>query len=122
MKRPSVRELSSIPSGRAATKGTGGAWIARSLAHLAGFAMLFLVAAGGIYIAGLVAAGFLLVERNAPESADVIVVLGGDGRPRAERAAGLWNEGLAPLVLATGYGDCNFVRAVLIAEGVDAAA
>lgn len=43
-----------------------------------------------------------LVRDDRPESADVIVVLGGDVRRRAPHAAALWQSGLAPSLLAVG--------------------
>jgi uncharacterized SAM-binding protein YcdF (DUF218 family) len=73
----------------------------------------------GLYALALLAAEAFLVERDTPVGADIIVVLGGDGRPRAEQAAALWRDGKAPSVLATGYGDCDFVQRTLISEGVD---
>jgi len=73
----------------------------------------------GLYGLALISAEAFLVERDTPVDSDIIVVLGGDGRPRAEQAAALWRDGKAPLVLATGYGDCDFVQRTLIAAGVD---
>ncbi len=76
----------------------------------------------GLYALALVSAGSLLVVEDPPAQADVIVVLGGDGPPRALQAAKLWHEGKAPLVLVTGYGDCDFIRDMLMRSGVDVAA
>ncbi len=76
----------------------------------------------GLYGLALVSAGSLLVVEDPPAQADVIVVLGGDGPPRAAQAAKLWHEGKAPLVLVTGYGDCDFIRDMLVRSGVDFAA
>jgi len=73
----------------------------------------------GLYGLALISADAFLVERDTPVEADIIVVLGGDGRPRAEQAAALWRDGKAPLVLAAGYGDCEFVQRTLIAAGVE---
>lgn len=76
----------------------------------------------GLYGLALVSAGSLLVVEDPPAQADVIVILGGDGPPRAAQAAKLWHEGMAPLVLVTGYGDCDFIRDMLVRLGVDSAA
>ena len=48
----------------------------------------------------------------------MILVLGGDGPPRAERAAQLYRERVAPLVLVTGSGDCLSIRALMAEAGV----
>ncbi len=81
-----------------------------------------MLSAIGLYGLALVSAGSLLVVEDPPAQADVIVVLGGDGPPRAAQAAKLWHEGRAPLVLVTGYGDCDFIRDMLVGLGVDSAA
>ncbi len=86
------------------------------------FLGLMMLSAIGLYALALVSAGSLLVVEDPPAQADVIVVLGGDGPPRALQAATLWHEGKAPLVLVTGYGDCDFIRDVLVRSGVDVAA
>jgi uncharacterized SAM-binding protein YcdF (DUF218 family) len=39
--------------------------------------------------------------------ADAIVLLGGDRDGRPERAAELFKQGAAPLILASGFGDCQ---------------
>jgi uncharacterized SAM-binding protein YcdF (DUF218 family) len=83
---------------------------------------LMMLTAIGLYGLALVSAGSLLVVEDPPAQADVIVVLGGDGPPRAAQAAKLWHEGRAPLVLVTGYGDCDFIRDMLVRLGVDSAA
>lgn len=88
-------------------------------AILLGSMMLTAIALYGL---ALVSAGSLLVVEDPPAQADVIVVLGGDGPPRAAQAAKLWHEGRAPLVLVTGYGDCDFIRDILVRSGVDFAA
>ncbi|WP_145641854.1 YdcF family protein [Neorhizobium alkalisoli] len=87
----------------------------RSLTYAAAVILTFV----GLYGLVLVSAEAFLVERDLPVNADIIVVLGGDARPRAGQAAALWREGKAPAVLATGYGDCDFARQTLIAAGVD---
>lgn len=50
--------------------------------------------------------------------ADVIVVPGGDGPPRAAQAARLWKEGRSPLILITGDGDCFFNKQIMVRDGV----
>lgn len=67
----------------------------------------------------LMSAGRLLTVRGHVNHADVIVVLGGDSMPRAARAAQLWLEGVAPIVLVSGGGDCLIIRDAMIARGVD---
>jgi uncharacterized SAM-binding protein YcdF (DUF218 family) len=49
--------------------------------------------------------------------ADALVVLGGDSG-RADRAAQLFRDGAAPLVLVSGYGDCEQNVKRLVSEGV----
>lgn len=80
---------------------------------------IIIFSAVGLYGLSLVSAGSLLVVEDPPAQADVIVVLGGDGPPRATQAAKLWHDGLAPLVLVTGYGDCDFIRDMLVRLGVN---
>lgn len=77
-----------------------------------------IVSVVGLYGISLISADTLLAQRDIPANADVIVVLGGDGPPRAARAAELWHEGRAPQVLVTGRGDCSFIRRMLIEMGV----
>src|SRR6202000_3156526 len=66
----------------------------------------------------LAAAAFLfpheaLTIESGPVKADALVVLGGeDGR--AERAAELYQQGVAPAIVVTGYGDC--IRNVQLLE------
>lgn len=57
------------------------------------FLGLTMLTAIGLYGLALVSAGSLLVVEDPPAQADVIVVLGGDGPPRAAQAAKLWHEG-----------------------------
>ena len=54
--------------------------------------------------------------------ADVIVVPGGDGPPRAARAARLWKEGRSPVILVTGDGDCLFNKRIMVQNGVSPSA
>jgi uncharacterized SAM-binding protein YcdF (DUF218 family) len=62
----------------------------------------------------------LLCARSEIRSADVIVVLGGEPVVRAEHAAKLATNGLAPRVIVSGHGDCESNRRVLVARGVAA--
>jgi uncharacterized SAM-binding protein YcdF (DUF218 family) len=61
-----------------------------------------------------------------PVPADAIVVLLGDAEPRATRAAELYRQGLAPVVLVTSSGDggkqTDQYRKILIRQGVPAEA
>ncbi|MGK6313120.1 YdcF family protein [Neorhizobium sp. DT-125] len=81
-----------------------------------------IVSVVGLYGIALISAESLLIRRDVPADADIIVVLGGDGPPRAARAAALWHEGRARRVLVTGRGDCNFIRRILIEMRVPSAA
>ena len=54
------------------------------------------------------------------QTSDVIVVLGGEPVVRAEHAARLATNGLAPRVIVSGRGDCESNRRVLVARGVAA--
>ena len=75
-------------------------------------------AALGLGCGGFLVAGSLLVVPAEIRTADVIVVLGGDGPPRAAEAAALFRTGLAPRVLVSGYGDCWSIRDAMTAQGV----
>lgn len=78
---------------------------------------------GGLAYAAMVAgADEFLAVRTKLGAADVIVVLGGDGPPRAALAAHLFRAGLAPRVLVTGDGDCRDIRALMRRAGVPAKA
>lgn len=72
----------------------------------------------GLGAAGLTTAGSLLVIPEQAQAADVILVLGGDGPPRAVRAAALFRAGLAPRVLVSGDGDCRDIQDIIVAHGV----
>jgi len=76
----------------------------------------------GFYVLAIVASDELLSVRDPLAKTDVIVVLGGDGPPRAARAAELWREGLAPRILVSGSGDCLSIRDAMMAQGVGAGA
>lgn len=71
-----------------------------------------------LYVALVALSEPLFAVRHATVSADIIVVLGGDGPSRARRAAHLWRIGVAPEVLVTGDGDCLHIRDAMIADGV----
>jgi hypothetical protein len=84
---------------------------------------LGLVAAGTLFpfaafVSAIAAAGQLLVVQTAIIRGDVIVVLGGNGPPRARRAAALFRANFAPRVLISGAGDCASIRALMIGAGV----
>ncbi|TCR83631.1 uncharacterized SAM-binding protein YcdF (DUF218 family) [Rhizobium sp. BK376] len=88
----------------------------RPLLRYVGFFLLVLALLDVII---LVAAGPLLTLRDRVSHADVIVVIGGDGPPRAARGAELWLAGVAPRVLVSGAGDCLSNRDAMIRKGVD---
>ena len=60
----------------------------------------------------------LLCVRSELQNADAIVVLGGEPVIRAEHAARLATNGLAPLVIVSGHGDCESNRRVIQRVGV----
>lgn len=63
----------------------------------------------------------VLTIESGPVKADALVVLGGeDGR--AERAAELYQQGVAPAIVVTGYGDCLKNVQLLERRGVPATA
>lgn len=74
------------------------------------------------YLAGLAAAGHLLIVSTPIRSADMLVVLGGDDPPRSDEAIRLYFRGVAPLVLVSGRGDCTAIRHDMVAAGVPAKA
>ncbi|OWV84692.1 hypothetical protein ATY79_11370 [Rhizobium sp. R693] len=74
------------------------------------------------YVLAVVASDELLAVHDPLARTDIIVVLGGDGPPRAARAAELWREGFAPRILVSGDGDCLSIRDTMIAQGVSAEA
>ena len=70
---------------------------------------------------GLVAMFFsepVLTLQDDGGRADVIVVPGGDGPPRAAEAAHLWKEGRSPVILVTGDGDCLSNKRIMVRKGV----
>lgn len=77
--------------------------------------------AGLVLVIGtiLVTCDFQLLCVNSPvQPADAIVVLGGEPFIRAEQAARLATNGLAPLVIVSGRGDGTSNRGVLARVGV----
>ncbi|OGU09610.1 MAG: hypothetical protein A2X82_07495 [Geobacteraceae bacterium GWC2_55_20] len=67
---------------------------------------------------GLIFAELLLVKRQEPYKADVIVLLGGENVSRVEKAAALYQAGYAPTVLVTGKNEAELMGVNLIAAGV----
>ena len=62
----------------------------------------------------------VLTVDSGPVKADALVVLGGAGLERPERAAELFKEGEAPRILCSGYGDTQAYKTVLTKSGVPA--
>ena len=60
----------------------------------------------------------VLTVDSGPVQADAMVVLGGAGLERPERAAELFRQGEAPLIICSGYGDTQTYKTVLIKSGV----
>jgi uncharacterized SAM-binding protein YcdF (DUF218 family) len=60
----------------------------------------------------------LLCVTSRLKSSDAIVVLGGEPVISAEHAARLATNGLAPLIIVTGNGDCESNRRIIIRHGV----
>jgi uncharacterized SAM-binding protein YcdF (DUF218 family) len=75
-----------------------------------------------MYLGAIVLADPLLAVRSERKPSDVIVVLGGDGPPRADLGAALFLAGLAPKVLVSGDGDCTYIALNMTRQGVDPAA
>ncbi len=88
------------------------------LRRLAVAAVLAVLAYGIVVGAGLKGAETWLFIRSARAPADVIVVLGGDGPPRAAQAAALYKAGAAPRILVSGSGDCADIRRLIAETGV----
>lgn len=81
-----------------------------------------LLSMAALLTGGLVFSGILLVTQDVPQSADMIVVLGGEVSGRAEKAIELYRKGLAPHLLITGATDAERIRQRIIAGGVPASA
>ena len=60
----------------------------------------------------------LLCVTSRLKPSDAIVVLGGEPVIRAEHAARLATNGMAPLIIVSGNGDCESNRRVIIRHGV----
>lgn len=86
--------------------------------RLAAAAVIAVLAYGAVVAVGLRSAETLLFVRTERQPADVIVVLGGDGPPRAAQAAALYRAGAAPRVLVSGGGDCADIRRLIAEAGV----
>ncbi len=86
------------------------------LGFLAGGVLLVCV----VFASTLAAAERLLFVRTPVSVADVMVVLGGEGPPRAAQAARLFLQGLAPRVVISGDGDCDEIHGLMIEAGVPA--
>ncbi len=71
-----------------------------------------------ILLAALFFSAPILTFRDDGSRADVIIVPGGDGMSRAEKAARLWKEGRSPYILATGDVDCLANKRIMIDGGV----
>jgi uncharacterized SAM-binding protein YcdF (DUF218 family) len=84
-------------------------WIALAMA-------LLLV---GIILAVAFPERVMCVDSGAVQ-ADALVVLGGGGGERPRRAAELFAKGAAPVIIVSGFGDCESNRRQLIAAGVPA--
>lgn len=85
-------------------------------------ALLLLPCALLISLAALFYSDTVLTLPDDGSRADVIVVPGGDGPPRAAQAARLWKQGRSPLILITGDGDCLFNKQIMIRDGVNPSA
>jgi uncharacterized SAM-binding protein YcdF (DUF218 family) len=81
---------------------------------LAGLALL----AMAVPLGWLAAPRLLRVDTGAPASVDAVVVLGGEPCTRPERAAKVYHATHPPLVIVSGYGDCEDVRRLLEARAV----
>jgi uncharacterized SAM-binding protein YcdF (DUF218 family) len=64
----------------------------------------------------------ILCVENANAKGDVMVVLDGEANYRPPRVLDLYGQGRAPIILISGRGDCQAVRAFLTSKGVQSAA
>jgi uncharacterized SAM-binding protein YcdF (DUF218 family) len=100
--------ISKIPPTRSAS------WKRRLLWILPGVAVTLLFAALGCYLFP----NQVLTVDSGEVKADVMVVLGGGFRERADRAAELFKQGEAPKIIVSGNGDCDFNEQLLEKNGV----
>jgi uncharacterized SAM-binding protein YcdF (DUF218 family) len=63
----------------------------------------------------------LCVESRNPKHADVIIVLGGESDPRAQQAAELFRDHLAPRIIVSGDGDADYIARDLEQAGISPA-
>lgn len=101
--------------------------------------IFFLFIGGLLYFCSFITAIHLVGATDRTEEADIIIVLGAglrrDGRPawaltrRSERAADLWHDGIAPMILCTGAqaegyprSEASACREVLMRQGVSESA
>lgn len=111
---------------------------AKTRKRVLGFVVLLIIATI-LYSVGFIAVIHITGATDSAEAADVIIVMGaglrGNGRPgwaltrRSERAAGLWHDGLAPLIMCTGAkaegfprSEADACREILLGRGVSASA
>ena len=66
--------------------------------------------------------GKVLTVDSGPVKADLLVVLGGGGGERPARAVELFKQGVAPKILVSGNGDCEWIKNFLERNGVPGAA
>ncbi|MEI6825216.1 MAG: YdcF family protein [Desulfuromonadales bacterium] len=69
-------------------------------------------------LSGLYFADPLLVTRQEPCTADVIVVLGGENESRTEKAVELYALGYAPRIIVTGKNEAELIGRSLVTAGV----
>jgi uncharacterized SAM-binding protein YcdF (DUF218 family) len=87
------------------------------------FTLFFRVILATAFLAATLAgAAFLFPQQvltvdNGDMKADALVLLGG-GEGRAERAAELYHQGAAPVIVVSGYGDCLYNIQTLERQGV----
>ena len=74
------------------------------------------------YLVSVASADMVLTVRDAPQPADIMVVLGGDGPTRSRRALELWGLDVVPRLIVSGDGDCLAIRDALVAGGVPSGA
>ncbi len=84
--------------------------------------MLLAVAAGGFLLLHSSVLGMvwpLLLMVKAPlQKADCLILLGGEQNARPVVTAGLYAEGVAPLIYITGFGDTSANKRALLEQGV----